>query len=735
MSQRIKLTVLCSLVVGIGLQGQVSARTEMRKIKEKAQVDSTVFKEQQISEVQITAKSKARALQEQAYAISVLDLQKSYTMNTPLNRLLNTVSSVRIREDGGVGSNYSFSMNGFTGNQVKFFLDGIPMDNFGSSFNLANLSANMAERVEVYKGVLPVYLGADALGGAVNILTRRNANYLDAVYSIGSFGTHKASVNGAYSNTQTGFTLRFNTFFNYAKNNYKVYAPIVDLNTQKVIGNEWVKRFHDQYRSGGLKVETGLMGRKWADYLLFGFIASGNNKNVQTGATMDAVYGGVKQRSFSFIPSVRYKKNDLWVDGLSLQLYATYNMVNTYNVDTLTARYNWLGQHVKSTGAGEAYKTDAKIREREWQANANINYMIDAHQSLTLNHVLTAMRRKAYDKAYPDDLMNNVPQILTKNVTGLGYQVRFDRWNASVFGKLYQLHSATNKLVNQFKQDQHWESVETDKTKLGFGVAATYFILPGLQAKVSYENAYRMPETVEMFGDGFIQKSNLNLKPESSKNLNAGFVYDRHIGVHHLMAEANYIYRRSTDFIMKGVSLTSNPTTAYTNLGKVITKGIEGSLRYEYKNIFHVGGTITYQDIKDRQEFIANEDSYVGSGISENISYGYRVPNIPYFFMNGGMGVNLYDCLHRGNKLYANYSTDYIYRYYLSFPGLGSSASKKVIPEQFSHNLSVGYAIQNGKYDISVECTNLTDKKLYDNYRLQKPGRAFSVKFRYYMSK
>lgn len=68
------------------------------------------------------------------------------------------MSSVRIREEGGMGSNYNFSLNGFSGNQVKFFLDGIPMDNFGSSFNLANISANMAERVEVYKGVLPVNL-------------------------------------------------------------------------------------------------------------------------------------------------------------------------------------------------------------------------------------------------------------------------------------------------------------------------------------------------------------------------------------------------------------------------------------------------------------------------------------------------------------------------------------------------------------------------------------------------
>jgi hypothetical protein len=43
------------------------------------------------------------------------------------------------------------------------------------------------------------------------------------------------------------------------------------------------------------------------------------------------------------------------------------------------------------------------------------------------------------------------------------------------------------------------------------------------------------------------------------------------------------------------------------------------------------------------------------------------------------------------------------------------------------------YALKNGKYNISVECRNLTNETAYDNFRLQKPGRAFFTKFRYYI--
>lgn len=377
---------------------------------------------EELEEVQVIGKSEARRQQEQAYAISVLDIKKAYNSAAPLNKLLNNVSSVRIREEGGMGSNYNFSLNGFSGNQVKFFLDGIPMDNFGSSFNLANISANMAERVEVYKGVLPVNLGADALGGAVNIVSRRDANYLDATYSFGSFNTHKVSVNGAYTHLKTGFTVRANAFYNYSDNDYKVFVPIIDLATNKKIDERWVKRFNDAYRSGGIRLETGITNKPYADYLLAGIILSKNDKDVQTGATMDAVYGGVKMKSESVIPSIRYKKDDLFLDGLSLSLYGTYNSVNTFNVDTIARRYNWLGESVPSTSAGEGYYTDSKIKNREWLGNGNISYVIDGHQSLILNHVVSAMRRTMNDKVRPDDENNNVPQQLTKNITGLGWR-------------------------------------------------------------------------------------------------------------------------------------------------------------------------------------------------------------------------------------------------------------------------------------------------------------------------
>lgn len=687
-----------------------------------------------LNEVAVVGKTEGRKQQEQAYAIDVVDLKQIYNTAVPFSKILNNISSIRIREDGGVGSDYNFSLNGFSGNQVKFFLDGIPLDNFGSSFNLSNIPVNMAERVEVYKGVLPVSLGADALGGAVNIISRKDANYLDASYSVGSFNTHKLALNGAYTNIQTGFTARANIFYNYSDNNYKVFAPIVDLITGNTLENRWVKRFHDNYKSGGIKFETGITNKNYADYLLFGLIYSKNNKDIQTGATMDAVYGGIETQSESLIPSVRYKKDHLFLDGLSVSLYGSYNIVNSFNQDTLARRYNWLGEWIPNPTIGEKKcPTDSEIKNREWLTTTNLNYVINDYQSITFNNVFSSIKRKIYDKLDPENESNKIPQRLTKNVMGLGWQLKYNRLDINVFGKMFTSKSSTYKLLDQFTEKERLEKIEENNSYFGYGISAAYFVLPKLQIKSSYEKAYRLPESTEMFGDGLVQQRNPNLKPESSDNINLGAMYELNLKEHTLLFESNLIYRNTKDFILKGINVTSDPTSGYENLGKVLTKGLEGSVKYRWKNIIHAGMSLTFQDIKDNQKYEKNSDSYVGEGITENIRYNNRLPNIPYFFGNADLGVTFRDIGLKSSELTLDYSLNYMYQYYLSFPGLGAKATKSIIPEQLSHDISLGYTLEKGKYNIMLECTNFTDRKLYDNYRLQKPGRAFNVKLRYFL--
>lgn len=67
--------------------------------------------------------------------------------------------------------------------------------------------------------------------------------------------------------------------------------------------------------------------------------------------------------------------------------------------------------------------------------------------------------------------------------------------------------------------------------------------------KLSYEKAFRLPTTDELFGDEDLEAGKVNLKPEKSDNLNLSFSYNYQFGKHGVYAEAGLIYRDTKDYI------------------------------------------------------------------------------------------------------------------------------------------------------------------------------------------
>lgn len=691
-----------------------------------------------VSEVSVKGKTQSQVLRDQGFQVNVIDLKSQYNTSADVNQILNRTTGVRIREEGGLGSNFNFSLNGFTGNQVKFFIDGIPMDNFGASLALNNIPANIVDRVEVYKGVTPVSLGTDALGGAVNIVTRNNPNYLDVSYSYGSFNTHRPAISGAFTN-KDGFTVRLNTFYNYSDNNYKVWVPITQFGSggSSTVGPEqWVPRFHDHYESATAQVEAGVTGKSYADKLLFGLISSENNKDIQTGVTMDKVYGALRSKSSSLIPTLKYTKNNLFTPGLSVNLYSAYNTNRFKLIDTSARIYNWLGQSIpKASGStgGENSRTQNENKNKEYLANLNFSYRINSWQTLSLNDIYSNFKRTSFDVENPDNYTNFFPSTLVKNTLGLSWNANInDKWISSAFVKYFAMKAVGYQPVNTITDPGKYQSVSFNYTHLGYGLATAYFINPSLQVKASYEHAYRMPDSDEIFGDGVFVIYSPGLKPERSDNVNLGARYNTTIDdIHRFTAEAGGIYRDTKDFIRVDQS-TSGGNRQTLNQGRVRTTGAEAELGYSYNNQFFVSVNGTYQNIVDKEEFQNNNG--FGGGVTKNFTYNYRLPNLPYLFANANAGYNI---PVKDNKLSINYSLNFVQQYYLTFSELGSTEtnSQYIIPRQFAHNAYVTYSLDKGKYNVSLECRNILDNRLYDSYRLQKPGRSFAVKLRYYISK
>ena len=315
-----------------------------------------------------------------------------------------------------------------------------------------------------------------------------------------------------------------------------------------------------------------------------------------------------------------------------------------------------------------------------------------------------------------------------KNISGLSYRLMpSDKWNLSVFGKYYRQYVSGPVATD----DNATEYVAVDRTtnSWGYGAAGTYYIMKELQAKLSYEKAYRLPTIEEMFGDEDLESGSTTIRPENSDNINLNLSYSRTFGKHAIYVEGGFVYRDTKDYIQRNVQDLSGGKegATYTNYGKVRTVGGNFSVRYGFSHWLSVGGNFTQMNVRDNEEF------QIGSTGNEvkNLAYGERMPNVPYQFAD--MDVNLYwrDLGKKGNMLTLTYDNQYLHSFSYYSSAIGSS-SDYIVPNQFSHNLSLSYSIRNGRYNLSFECRNLTDEKLYDNFSLQKAGRAFYGKVRVY---
>ncbi len=699
------------LVTGIGFKAE--QKTLVVNAGKETAV-SLVLEEEGImmEAVTVLGRSVVQETNRQAFNITAVDAKQLYNTTLDLAGALDRVAGIRVRESGGVGSNFNLSLNGFSGNHVRYFIDGIPMDGMGTSFQINNIPINAAERIEVYKGVVPIWLGSDALSGAINIVTGdRNRNYVDASYSYGSFNTHRSVLNAAVTNRK-GLTAQISAFQNYSDNNYKVKVDAADINTGAYAPGVFVPRFHDVYHNETLTASVGFVNKPFADKLLVGMTVGSNYKEIQTGARMVSVFGGWHRRGNILMPTLKYKKDNL-IKGLDVTINANYNLGSETNIDTMNVRYDWFGNYKQNGSSGERSRSFAKYRNNNGLATAMVNYRISDRQSIAVNNVFNTFNRKSADAV---TTVVEQPRKTQKNVIGVGYTYSVaDEWTASVFGKY----------ITQFNVISS-ANAKASTSKGGYGIAGTYFFTPEFQFKASYELTNRMPEATELFGDVENQEGNPNLLPERSNNVNLGLSYALAVSDNDkLIFNGNAIYRHSDNFIYNRLNNNQSKLVADNREG-VRTVGGDGEIRYSHKNWLSTGVTFTYQYLQNMQKY---EPGY--SGVSP--VYLDQMPNIPYMFGNADASVILRDFGKKGNSLNLGYNLLYVHKFYLYWPSRGSD--KLDIPGQLSHDLNAVYSLKNGRYNIGLEARNISNTLLYDNFSLQKPGRGFYLNFRYFINK
>ncbi len=689
---------------------------------------------QQMGEVVVRGKTEAQVLRLSAKAVNVIETREVKLQSADLGEIVAKSEGVSVQRAGGLGSNTRFALNGLSGDKIRFFYNGVPLDFTLYSFGIANAPVNAIKQIEVYKGVVPIQFGADALGGAINLVSPSVYDgWSGSVsYQVGSFNTHRSTANLAYSNNNNGLFISAGGFHDFTNNNYKIDVAIP--NEQGQLQQETVKRFHDGYKAFGTNLKVGIQNRKWAKELsIEGYFGEYYNdiQNSQAPGLVDfpqlgidkAVagnpFGDVVFTSFSQGFNLNYNvtPNEKW----EMDLKAGFNYNERVSIDTSRNLYNWYSEVDRvQNQRGEFGEADHLItKSQNYFVRQQVGYEISEKHALKLSLAPTYTYRTGddlliegkFDPALDDGYLFDF-------VTGLEYSGELfdEKLKIIAFAKNYRQNiciEGINPSIEGLQVD------ERSVSNYGVGNGLRYAWTSRFATKLSYEYAYRMPRQNEIFGDGQLIGKNLELLPENSHNINLQWTVDsKTTAKTEWQVQGNFFLRSINDLIFLVVQ--QDRFGVFDNVWSANAQGVE--LGGRVKNLLKglsLNANTTYQS------YLNTSDEGPFASFR-----GDRIPNAPYFFANAGATYELTDVIQQDDRLSVFWNSRYVHPYFIGWESVGLARFKAETPSQLTHVIGMTQRMSVGNLQtaLTFEVRNLTNAKVFDFFGVQRPGRAFYVK-------
>ncbi len=467
---------------------------------------------------------------------------------------LRTVPGLDVVRSGGAGQQTSVFMRGANSNHTLVLVDGVEMNDPSSptgAFDFAFLQTDNIERIEVVRGAASAAYGSDAIGGVINVITKKGTGKtkLTAVAEGGSYGTWKTGGN------ISGGTDRVNYSFDVSRLETSGFSA-ADKNLGNVLPNG--------YRNTNLSGRTGFKVNEALDLgvtLRYGegksFLDNGGGK----GADDPNSYGRFNElftRGFGHLKLFE----GFWEQTVGV----AYSRTDRNNVNAIDPLNNFSSA---ATNLGEKVKLDYQ----------NIFHV---HKS---NTVMLGIEEEAdslssFASAYsPDPIYgySSSASIPIKTMNTLGYYLQdqiklFDR-SFTTLGVRYDDN-------NRFGGHETWRANEL------YTIKET-----GTRLKGSYGTGFKAP-TLNQLYDTIYNTGNINLKPETSRGWDVGVEQD--VFKKFSTVGISYFENAFSNLIQADAATYVNQ-----NVSKAKTNGIETFMEMRPLTDLTLRSTYTYQDAKD----------------------------------------------------------------------------------------------------------------------------------------
>lgn len=603
---------------------------------------------------------------------------------TTLVELLQRQRGVEISSYGGGGAPSSVFLRGTNNSQSLVLIDGIRIESAlygGATWSTIPLA--LIDHIEIIYGPQSSLYGADAMGGVIQIFTKKGDGPLQFSASTG-YGTYGTSISDVslYGSTQGDQKIRYS--LGASQEISQGFNAIANNNFYKQNSFPYPTPQNTGYtKSSG----TGQLSQEWSQGQEIGmqFLVSRLKNQAQISDYLD-----------DWNPNIPYISTDV----TNLNTFAAYTKNQITNIWKSFFQIS-LSEDI---GQGNYFYSNPSTKTNQsiytWQNDIAIGE--------DLLQLLVERRQQKVNAQFIS--------LDPINYTGIFPSSMNQKRDTNSFAASYQLKRG-NQLGNVAFRNDNISGYSPQTTgSISYG----YFFTKQWRVNANYGTGFKPPSMYELYYPNY---GNINLLPEKSKNTEIGLHYENSMSDTHLVAYNNTISNLiQTTYSASGSCTNPLINGCATNYGIVKISGVSIGNNSRL-------GNFTVKSSLDQQSPIIQTDTANSSGVVTNQA-GTVLPKRARLFGNAAIEYNQGKVTFGGGGTFSGqrYDPARVGNYITYAPATTSGAMG-------------GYAIFNlyGNYDLAKDLSlfarwnNIFNKDYQLSYGYNTPGSNVYVGLRYAM--
>ncbi len=629
----------------------------------------------QLEDVVITAQYAPQSDKNAVYKVKVINemtIQKKAAVN--LRELLLQELNLDLTQNSVFGT--SIQLQGISKENIKILIDGVPIiGRLNGIIDMNQINLSNIQRVEIIEGPVSVFYGTDAMGGVINLVSKKwQENKVD-----GNLTAYYESITALKLDASLGYKFKHSNI-RLSGGLYQFDGASTD-DAPRNINWEKRKQYHSELQFG-----TQLLGMKLRYNGRFS-----NEKLFHLGEPNRR--GKIKDQNYF---TTRFDNNinlngyifdnkylDVTLSKLNYQRYHT-----TYDVDPIT---------YEATLSEKDQKEDNIVK---YQYNGIKAQLGQNKQESKLNYAVGI------------DLFKEITE---------GERILDNRQDISTYALLSSLNYKINKL--ELQPGARWTLNSSYGTFLSPSFNSIYKFDSNNNIRFSYARGFRAPSLKELFLDfhisagpnTFIISGNEQLEVEKSHSFNILYSYQKQLANDGSLAiEPSLFYNEITDLIT--LSELVDFKRHYINIDKFKSVGGKINVKYNPNSVLslHMGIAITGRYNKFNESFDTQEFLYSPEVVS----------SIDYRWEKLGLNMNLFHKYsgERDGFIIGEQSDQLVQTTRGDFHHLDATVSKSF----FNHKMTMSIGVKN-IFDVTdIETINEAGQAHARDQQLW--GRSFFVK-------